>query len=214
MCIHGEYGNRESLYNPVSEEKIAGSGLDYLALGHIHKASGLLKTGGTYVSWPGCPEGRGFDETGVKYVNIIDLEKGSCSLSQISISSRKYEILYVDVTDTDPVLAIHSSIPDETVKDVYRIILRGETDEFLDLNRIKRSLSDLFFEYRIKDETRLKRNIWESAGDDSLRGLFLSKMMKRYDSAKTESEKKAIESSVRWGLAAIDNAEEVCVHEN
>ena len=214
MCIHGEYGNRESLYNPVSEEKIAGSGLDYLALGHIHKASGLLKTGGTYVSWPGCPEGRGFDETGMKYVNIIDLEKGSCSLSQISISSRKYEILYVDVTDTDPVLAIHSSIPDETVKDVYRIVLRGETDEFLDLNRIKRSLSDLFFEYRIKDETRLKRNIWDSAGDDSLRGLFLAKMMKRYDSAKTESEKKAIESSVRWGLAAIDNAEEVCVHEN
>ena len=62
----------------------------------------------------------------MKYVNIIDLEKGNCSLSQISISSRKYEILYVDVTDTDPVLAIHSSIPDETVKDVYRIVLRGE----------------------------------------------------------------------------------------
>ncbi|MBO7389452.1 MAG: hypothetical protein J6T95_02940, partial [Oscillospiraceae bacterium] len=103
---------------------------------------------------------------------------------------------------------------DETVKDVYRIILLGETYEFLDLNRIKRSHSDLFFEYRIKDETRLKRNIWESAGDDSLRGLFLSKMMKRYDSVKTESEKKAIERSVRWGLAAIDNAEEVCVHEN
>ena len=60
MCIHGEVGGASN-YDPISETEIAASGMDYIALGHIHKESGLKKCGSTYYAWPGCPEGRGFD---------------------------------------------------------------------------------------------------------------------------------------------------------
>ena len=45
LCLHGEVGNRDSVYDPISLEDLAQSGMDYAALGHIHKASGLQKAG-------------------------------------------------------------------------------------------------------------------------------------------------------------------------
>ena len=78
MCIHGEV-NAASAYNPVTEDEIAASGMDYIAFGHIHAGSGLKKAGSCYYSWPGCPEGRGFDETGEKYVSIVSFGDGKCS---------------------------------------------------------------------------------------------------------------------------------------
>jgi hypothetical protein len=34
------------------------------------------------------------------------------------------------------------------------------------------------------------------------------------DAAATEQERRGIEQAARWGLAALDNAEEVAVHED
>ena len=128
MCMHGEVGNPTSPYNPITEEDIAASGMDYIALGHVHTASGLLKSGNTWYSWPGCPEGRGFDETGEKTVNLVELKGESCTLRTVSIAQRRYEELEIDVTGTEPLLAIHTSLPDDTVCDVYRLTLTAEAE--------------------------------------------------------------------------------------
>ena len=212
MCIHGELGQPDSVYNPISEKQLEESGLDYVALGHIHKASGLKKAGSTYYSWPGCPEGRGFDEAGEKTVSIVDLKDDDCSLTPISIASRKYEILNVDISDSDPVIAIHSQLPDDTVRDIYRIVLKGQADESPDLKELYDKFSHMFFELQLKDETRLRRNVWDKVDEDSLRGLFLRKLYARYKSSKAEADRLKIEQAARWGLAAMDNAEEVAVH--
>ena len=45
MVLHGDALNPNSPYNAVTKEQIAASGLRYLALGHIHQASGLLRAG-------------------------------------------------------------------------------------------------------------------------------------------------------------------------
>ena len=214
LCLHGELGNRNSQYDPISAEELAASGLDYAALGHIHKASGLLRAGRTWYSWPGCPEGRGFDETGEKTVNIVELEGEKCLLRPVCIAQRRYEVLQVDVTGIDPLLAIHTQLPDDTVSDSYRIILTGETDAAPDLRRLQANLDELFFSLQLKDETRLRRGVWDNVGENSLRGLFLAELKARYDAAGTEQERVRIEQAARWGLAALDNAEEVAVHED
>ncbi len=214
LCLHGEVGVRESVYNPVTEAELAQSGLDYAAFGHIHKASGLKKAGNTWYAWPGCPEGRGFDETGEKTVYLVDLEGEACTLRPVSIAARRYELLNVDVTGTDPLLAIHTRLPDDTVRDVYRIVLTGEAETAPDLNRLYASLSELFFELQLRDETRLRRDVWDGAGEDTLRGLFLAKLRARYDKATDEAQRLRIEQAARWGLAALDNTEEVARHED
>ena len=182
LVLHGEVGARsDSPYDPITEAELAASGMDYVALGHIHRASGLKRAGQTWYSWPGCPEGRGFDETGEKTVNLVTLSgDGACRLETRSIALRRYETLKVDVTGGDPLLAVHTMLPDDTLRDIYRIILTGETDESPDLNRLHLSLAELFFELQLRDETRLRRGLWERAGDDTLRGLFLKKLKHDY----------------------------------
>lgn len=214
LCLHGEVASAESQYDPISEGELSVSGMDYAALGHIHAESGLKKTGSTFYAWPGCPEGRGFDETGEKYVYIVELKGSECSLRKESIARRRYEQLRVDVSSSDPLLAINSALPDETLRDIYRIILTGETDEAPDMNRLKRNLGEFFFELQLRDETRRSRGLWQGIGSDSLRGIFLGKMKLLYDSAKTEAERRSICRSVAWGLAALDNREEVSIRDN
>lgn len=214
MCIHGEVGAPASVYNPISERQLAASGITYCALGHVHSASGLLKAGSCFYSQPGCPEGRGFDETGDKFVNIVDInENGSCTLRQISLCSRMYRILNVDITGQDPLLAIHSALPDETMRDIYRIVLTGECDTAPKISRLMRNLEELFFSLQIRDSTRPGGSIWQRMDEDTLRGRFLSKMREKYDKA-SPAEKPAVEKAVRWGLAALDGMEELVQYEN
>lgn len=214
LCLHGEVGAPGSPYDPITAEELAASGMDYAALGHIHKASGLMQAGGTYYSWPGCPEGRGFDETGEKTVSIVELSDGGCTLEEVSIAARRYEVLTADVTGSDPLLAIHTLLPDETVRDIYRIVLTGETAQAPDINRLYDSLSELFFDLQIRDRTHVRRSVWERAGEDSLRGIFLMKLKKLYDEAADDAARERAEQAARWGLAALDNAEEVVRHED
>ena len=214
MCLHGDVNAPESSYNPVSREQIRESGLDYLALGHIHKASGLKKEGNTFYSYPGCPEGRGFDETGEKTVNIIDLTEEKCSLRSVSVAARKYEQISVDISDKDPLFGIQLALPDDTVRDIFRITLKGETEKSISAAEIYKQISELFFELSVEDRTTLRKSIWETGGENTLRGSFLIKMRERYDKAENDADKEMIEMAVRWGIAAIDNCEEIVVHED
>ena len=212
LCMHGEVGNPESSCNPITSEEIASSGMDYIALGHIHSASALRKSGNTWYSWPGCPEGHGFEESGEKTVNIVELSGEDCRLRTACISSRRYRSMTLDITGKDALLLIHTSLPDDTVRDIYRIILTGTVEQAPDLNRLYRNLDEMFFSLRLTDRTRLPEGIWEEAGDDTLRALFLKKMKTRFDEAQDDSQKMGIEKAVRWGLAALDNSGEVAVH--
>ena len=95
MAVHGEVDGRGE-YGPISREDIACSGLDYLALGHIHQTSGLQREGDTFWAYPGCPEGRGFDELGDKGVLYVEAEPGSCRAEFVPLCRRRYQILSVD----------------------------------------------------------------------------------------------------------------------
>ena len=215
LCLHGELGSARSPYDPITEEQLAASGLHYAALGHIHSASGLRRSGATWYTWPGCPEGRGFDECGEKTVNLVTLDDaGGCELRTASIAARHYAVLSVDVSGSDPLLSIVTQLPDDTVRDVYRIVLTGETESAPDIRKLYANLSEMFFELQLRDETRLRRSVWERAGEDSLRGIFLKKLRERFDGAANDEEKKQIEQAARWGLAALNNAEEVVQHED
>lgn len=213
MCIHGEVG-KASQYNPMSEDEIAASNLDYIALGHIHKGSGLKKAGNTWYSWPGCPEGRGFDELGEKYISLVAVIDGECRVMPVSVSNRKYEILPVNFGEGEALEAIVSALPENTENDIYRIILRGETDVAPDVAKLKESLESRFFSLQLRDETEIRRDIWEKAGEDSLRGLFLQKLKAMLDGTADEAEKEKIVQAARWGLAAMDKREEVVRHED
>ena len=212
MCIHGELA-AASNYDPITEADIAASGMDYIALGHIHKASGLKRAGDVCYAWPGCPEGRGFDETGEKYVYIVSLGR-DCSVKSVCLAQRKYEILNVELDDKDAVSAALAALPENTGSDVYRIVLRGEASEPPQTEAVRAALENKFFSLQVRDETVLKRDMWQSAGDDNLRGQFLKRLKAAFDAAASDAERERISQAARWGLAALDNREEVVRHDD
>jgi DNA repair exonuclease SbcCD nuclease subunit len=206
MVLHGDLTG--DVYNHIREADIAASNLHYLALGHIHTFSGIKKAGNTYYAYPGCPEGRGFDETGEKGILTGTVDKSGCDLEFIPTNSRRYDIYTVDVTGaSDIAAAVAAALPAGDGRDISRIILTGETDGTPDLARLNEALTDRFFHTTIQDMTRPARDIWADAGDDTLRGIFIRRLKEKYDAA-ADSEKDLIVRAVRYGLSALDNREE------
>ena len=132
---------------------------------------------------------------------------GRADLRFVPMGTRRYEILNVDVTDSQPLAAISAALPRDTERDIYRVILTGETEEPIRVDWLQRELGDRFYALELRDQTRMKQDLWAKCGEDSLRGLFLQELRKKYDAANDEAERKKIEQAVRFGLAAMDNRE-------
>ena len=140
--LHGEVA-AQSRYNPIPTEEAAASGLAYLALGHIH-AAGQVRWGKTLIAWPGCPEGRGFDETGEKgfYQGVI-ADDGAVSIEFVPFAKRRYQSLTVDVTGKDPRAAVEEALPPDTEQDFYRILLTGEAER-VEVSALEEALKERF----------------------------------------------------------------------
>ncbi len=207
MVLHGE-SDGEGRCGPPNERQIAESNLDYLALGHIHSFSGIQKAGKTHWAYPGCPEGRGFDETGKKGVLLGEVGKGYANLEFIPMDGREYHITPVTLTpESDPVEAALAALPDDAARHIFRLIFTGEHTGALNLAFLREKLSEKVYALDLKDETREPRDLWEGLDSDSLRGLFLTRMKRRYDAAETEDERQKITMAVRYGAAALENRE-------
>ena len=209
MVLHGDI-TPGSPYGLVTEGEIAVSGLDYLALGHLHGYSGLRRSGNTFWAYPGCMEGRGFDETGRKGVILADVEKGSVDLRFVPMGGREYARREVSLTsETDVLSALSAAITPEDGRSILRLILTGEHAGRIDTAALAGELGERVFHLELRDNTREPRDLWDGIDDDSLRGIFLRRMRTRYDRAITEEEKRTVELAVRYALDALENREDV-----
>ena len=208
MVLHGQVGSVEEGYNPMLSRQIADTGLDYLALGHEHRYSGLQKAGDTYYAYAGCPEGRGFDELGVGGVIIAEVESGQVKERFVPLGGRQYRKLEVNLENQKDVeQAILEALPLNTSRDIYRIILVGEFNDSIDEADLVKKLSRRFYHLTIQDQTRICRDIWAQREEDSLRGLFLRKMRARYE-AGDEAEKEKVTWAIRYALEAMEKGEQ------
>lgn len=208
LCLHGDVGAPGSAYGPVLREQLAASGLHYAALGHIHQYSGVQRDGNTCWAYPGCPEGRGFDETGDKGVLYVEVDRGVCRAELVPLAQRRYQILDVNLTGAEHILqAIERQLPEHTQRDVYRLRLTGERGmEQLDLEGLRQALAPRFYGLQLRDHTRLARDLWARLEEDSLTGLFLQEMELR---RRQEPDNEILELAVRFGLAALEGGEDV-----
>ena len=208
-CFHGDLLSPHSRYGPITTQQIAASGLDYLALGHIHTASGLQRAGQTWYAWPGCPEGRGFDETGEKGVYAGRWENGRVTLEFAPLARRRYLREALDVTGQDPEEALQGLLAVSRPEDIVRITLTGQRNPEAepDLTALNAMASAFFYSADVRDETTLSTVLWERLEEDTLTGLFLRNMRRRLEGASPE-ERPKLERAVRFGLAALEGREE------
>ena len=209
MVLHGDAEPVTGDYGPIAESEIVASGLNYLALGHIHACSGLRKSGGTYWAYPGCLMGRGFDETGPKGFLRVTLDGERTQAQFVPLSGRQYHILPVDVTDAADILsAVRAALPPDAKEHIFRVLLRGEWPDRPNLPALAEALAQDCCQLELRDETRIRREIWDDVSEDSLRGCFLRVLKEKYNEA-SGPEREKIMLAARFGLAALDYREDL-----
>jgi exonuclease SbcD len=208
MVLHGDM-DRQSRYCPIDPADVAGSGLHYLALGHVHARTPLQRAGNTAWAYPGCPEGRGFDELGQKGIYAGTVSLNGTELRFVPLCKRRYELLSVTLADQQsPEDQLRIALPQDAKQDIYRIILTGESGpEGLHLPALHNIAAPYFYSVTLSDQTKIHRDIWARTDEDNLTGLFLRELRMKWENA-SEEDQRIIEDAVRFGLAALENGED------
>ncbi|MBQ8203023.1 MAG: DNA repair exonuclease [Clostridia bacterium] len=213
MCIHGDFGaSTDTKYNPISSSFIESSGMDYMALGHIHKRSDIARLGSTYFAYPGCPEGQGFDESGEKGVLLGEIGKGLADLRFIPTCKRIHATVSITLgseENSNQVAERILSVIKEKYKDnwrdnLYKIILEGRLSENIKLSTeeiASRVGVEVYFA-KVKDKTEIAVDLEELSREDSLKGIFVKNMLSRLQNA-SEEEKPLIKKALDLGLKAF-----------
>lgn len=209
MVVHGEVDAPSGRYNPMTTAELETSGMDYAALGHIHARSGLRQAGTTCWAYPGCPEGRGFDELGEKGVLCGAVDRGTVQMDFVPLGKRNYEIFPIDITGWDSAAtAVEATLPRLRREDICRIVLTGESGEdAIDTDALLALVEKYCWQGSIRDLTTLRRDLWARRGEDSLTGLFLREMALRLSDC-GEEDRPCLEQAVRFGMAALEGRDD------
>lgn len=197
--LHGDPTQASSPYNSVTARQVMDSGLDYLALGHIHK-TGSLRSGSTLCAWPGCPMGRGFDETEEKGVLIVTLE-GEVETRFLPLDTPRFYDWQVAV-EGSPALTLFQKLSAAGNDHFYRITLTGEAEPF-DTAALTRSFPQ-FPNLTVTDRTVPPVDLWASAGTDTLEGLYFAMLR---DAMKDSAEPHIVQLAAKLSRQILDGQE-------
>lgn len=185
ITLHGQvagYKNNDNV-EIISIPLLKDKNVDYLALGHFHSfAEGNIDGRGKY-AYSGCPEGRGFDETGVKGFILIDTESVD-KYKFIDFSYRQlFQVEYSVDNETswfDFKERIYNEIK-STIdsKNLVKLVLTGEHQLSFekDLVAFDMLLNDYFFYAKIVDETKVNVELSDFENDKSFRGEFVREVL-------------------------------------
>ena len=172
----------------------------YLALGHIHKRE-EGQFGSIRYAYPGCLQGRGFDEEGEKGFFYLEVNEETKEIQTefIPIKEGEFRILELELCEEDDSLSalekIEEKIKEEacTEKDSLRILLKGEKspEGERNLRYLERALSERFSYVEVKEESRLVLRKEDYIHEKSLKGEFL-RMVSDSESLSEEEKEKII----------------------
>ncbi len=211
LVLHGQlYENGGSDELAINKRLLQHRNIDYLALGHIHAyRSGGIDSRGIYC-YPGCLEGRGFDECGPHGFVVLDIDtaNGTCKRNFVEFARRKLYEMQVDITDTAEGAEILNSVEKSLdnsrclEQDMIKVELTGTVDQELSpvCAYIKKSLSERYYYIKVKDSTKRTYSLHKSSA--SFRKMFTDTVMSKTDIPEADREE-----IIRLGIMALNGEE-------
>lgn len=130
--LHTDVGKSEGVYAPCTVNDLKNTGIDYWALGHIHKRKIINEK--PYIVYPGNTQGLDITETGAKGCYIVDVGAfGTVTLKFVETDAIRWVDLNIDITSLEHVDDLLSeitkkrlSLREQTGKpNIIRLIFKG-----------------------------------------------------------------------------------------
>lgn len=201
LVLHGNLAGEG--YNPIKPADIQSCGMDYVALGHIHQYSGLNKSGAVYYAYPGCPEGRGFDETGEKGVLALSVGKGHAEAEFVPVRQKMYLSLDIDVSTAESTEDIAEMMRGAYAGEahIYRFRLTGQSRFPVDTEVLKSGVPA--FDVSVIDKTVPAVDLQALSEEFTLKGLFTKFALEDRGSMNTEE----FDLAFKAGFSLIEKEE-------
>ena len=213
VTLHGQlagYRNKDKS-EIISLDDLKNKNIDYLALGHVHGFHmEKMDSRGIYC-YPGCLEGRGFDECEQKGFVVLDIDDDTLktNVNFVPVGYRTLYTLLVDVTGVtttqEAALCIDKAIQENKYasSSLVKVVLYGDVNVEceLDTSFLEEQFTDYFYFIKVVDETKLLVNYKDYEGDISLKGEFVRLVSA---SELTEEEKSLV---IRAGILALQGEE-------
>lgn len=206
VILHGQAGDAVGA-GKINLLKLKDKYIDYLALGHVHSCCIENLDGRGVYAYPGCLEGRGFDEEGEK--GFILAEAGERVQAKfIPFAARTVHIAEVDVSPATNGYEAYSLIKKSLrckKSDILRVVLTGEVcfdNSDLAAETEKRLQCENYYYAEVKDRTERKIDFSAYEGDITLKGEFV-----RLVSADKNLSGERKREIISLGLRALDGRE-------
>lgn len=214
LTLHGQEiaSSSEKKAELVQLKELKNRGIDYLALGHIHGYKEEALDGRGVYCYPGCLEGRGYDELGEHGFVLLEIDEQRKTFTRkfIPFAYRNLYAVDVDITGCETTPEIVETIEKELAKQdissnsLVKFVLTGKVNATAekDIDYIKTCFENRFYFLRVSDESGLAINYEDYALDQSLKGEFVRTVQSQKEL--TEDEKMEI---IRYGLQVIAGEE-------
>lgn len=203
LVVHGNLDGKKEAdneYNPLSSRKLKQAGWDYVALGHIHKRSEnqeipLIYSGST-ISF-------GFDELGSHGVIFGQTQQKEVKIEFLPFDTREFEQKRIDVTpfltQEELIEALHEL--ELTKNHLYKVILEGYRQFEIDVLHLRSFLTNPQI-VKWKDRTKRQIPIQTLLKEETLRGIFVRKMVEKMK--ENPEQKEQIEKAIEIGLDSLE----------
>lgn len=213
VTMHGQSENYQSRdqVECISLNDLRNKNIDYLALGHVHSyVQESLDNRGIYC-YPGCLEGRGFDECGPKGFVLLDIDEQAhrAETAFVPIAARTLYTLEVDVSGASTTQEAAVRMEQAVAQAAYpsgsmvKFVLTGdvEVDAEFNCDYLQDLFEDYFYFEKVYDRTHLRIDYSDYENDASLKGEFIRMVL---GSELDEEQKSEV---IRCGILALSGEE-------
>jgi exonuclease SbcD len=190
---------------PLKSDALAAAGYDYVALGHFHQPSRLLK-GRTTMVYSGMIESKGFSDLGCGQLTLVDIAPGSTVVRSLPWQVPPCRVEQVDVSlcDSQEQLdqLIQSWADDQLL---LRVELVGTAEWLLYGEQLWGRHQGQFYHLEIVDDSLyLGEGLLASWADEAtVRGQYVRQLRAELDQARDQRSRQVIQLALRRGIAAF-----------
>jgi len=187
--MHGMLCDDASEQN-LDRRKLCDLGIDYLALGHVHYFK-EEKLGSGVAVYSGCPEGRGYDETGKKGFILLDVNADGIKYEFVPFAKREVVLFEPDISECKDIYSVFSKVSNECgakSTDMIRVELHGTVGfDTTDIcSELEKLLEFKHFGISVKNKTTIKYDAVDFENDISVKGEFVRGIMANEEIDETE----------------------------